>query len=208
MHKNTTPASDPQPAGLTLPFTENFASAALDPAWTVHVAKGNSAQVADRMFEIRARSGTRAHLERKLGKDLVRASCGIQSSGPDATASLFVYWDKANYVQIGLNRPGTGRLEAREVQGTYSHDHDLGPWLPGQWRKLAIEVARDCIRYLASDDGKHLKCLRVSRRPARLAGAPALLVVGQDTEAKGFPPRGSIRRLPTPSASVGCARSR
>jgi hypothetical protein len=184
----TVSGSAAQEPGLVLPFTEKFPSAALDPAWTVHVAKGNVLQVADGVVELRAQAGSRAHIERKLGRDSVRASCALQSTGPVATASLFVYWNASNYTEIGLNRRGAGRLEAREVLGTYAHDHDLGPWQPGQWHSLAIEVARDCIRYLASDDGKQFKCLRVSRRPARLAGAPAMLVIGQDAETKVFPP--------------------
>src|ERR1019366_4196762 len=147
--------SDPQQMGLTLPFTDNFVSTILDPAWTVHVAKGNVLQVADGVVELRAHPGTRAHLERKLDRDLVRASCAIESTGPDATVSLFVCWDASNYVQIGLNRPSARRMEAREVLGTYAHDHDLGPWLPAEWHTLAIEVARNCIRYLVCDDGKH-----------------------------------------------------
>ena len=184
----TVRGSGVQQTGMTLPFTENFVSTAIGPAWTVHSAKGNTLQVADGVVKIEARPGTPAHIERKLSRDLVRASCIMQSTGPEATASLFVYWDASNFVQIGLNRPGAGRMEAREVLGTYAHDHDLGPWLPGQWHTLAIEVARDCIRCLASDDGKHFKCLHVSRRPPRLAGVPALLIIGQDAEAKMFPP--------------------
>jgi hypothetical protein len=173
---------------MTLPFRETFATATLDPAWTVHLAKGNELQVADGVVKIEARLGTHAHFERKLGKDLVRASCAIQSTGADATASLFVYWDASNYIQIGLNRQGTGRLEAREVLGTYAHDHDLGPWLPDRLHALEIEVALDCIRYLASENPVRLECLHVSPRPARLTGAPALLIIGQDAEAKLFPP--------------------
>ena len=119
--------SDEQQTGLMLPFANTFTSTTLDPAWTAHVAKGNVLQVADGVVRIEARPGTHAHFERKLGQDLVRASCAIQSTGLDATASLFVYWDASNYIQIGLNRQGTGRLEAREVLGTYAHDHDLGP---------------------------------------------------------------------------------
>jgi hypothetical protein len=163
---------------MTLPFRETFATATLDPAWTVHLAKGNELQVADGVVKIEARLGTHAHFERKLGKDLVRASCAIQSTGADATASLFVYWDASNYIQIGLNRQRTGRLEAREVLGTYAHDHDLGPWLPDRLHALEIEVALDCIRYLASENPVRLECLHVSPRPARLTGAPALLIIG------------------------------
>ena len=177
-----------QEPGLALPFTEKFPSAALDSAWTIHVAKGNVLQVADGVVQLPAQPGSRAHIERKLGKDSLRVSCALQSKGTEATASLFVYWDASNYTEIGLNRPGAGRLEAREVLGTYTHDHDLGPWQPGQWHSLAIEVARDCIRYLVSDEGSQFKCLRVSRRPSRLAGAPALLVIGQDADSKMFPP--------------------
>ena len=181
-------SSTAQQAGLTLPFVENFTSATLAPAWTTHVAKGNVLRIADGVARIEGKCGTHAHIELKLRKDLVRASAAIQAPDSGGTASLYVYWDTANYTEIGLNRPGSGRLEAREVLGTYAHDHDLGPWRSGQWHTLAIEVARDCIRYLASKDGKQFQCLRVSRRPARLAGVPALLVIGQDAETKTFPP--------------------
>src|ERR1035441_1486100 len=111
--------SDTQPTGMMLPFTENFASTTLDPAWTVHLAKGNLLQVADGVLKLEARPGTRAHFERKLGKDMVRTSCSIQSTGPDATASLFVYWDASNYTEIGFNRPGPGRMEAPGGLGTH-----------------------------------------------------------------------------------------
>ena len=56
---------------MTLPFRETFATATLDPAWTVHLAKGNELQVADGVVKIEARLGSHAHFERKLGKDLV-----------------------------------------------------------------------------------------------------------------------------------------
>jgi hypothetical protein len=196
-------ADAPQP-GMTLPFADNFRSTALDSAWTTHLAKSNVLQVADGVVKIEAQPRTRAHFEHKLGKDLVRVSCVIQSTGPNTTTSLFVYWDASNYTQIGLNRPGTGRMEAREVLGSYAHDHDLGTWLPSEWHTLAIEVARDCIRYLASEDGKQFKCLHISRRPARLAGAPALLILGQDAEAKIFPPPNPWINLPATNALNVC----
>src|ERR1017187_120934 len=46
---------------MMLPFTENFASTTLDPAWTVHLAKANLLQVADGVLKLEARPGTRAH---------------------------------------------------------------------------------------------------------------------------------------------------
>jgi hypothetical protein len=174
--------------GQVHPVTEKVAPTEEAPEWTRHSQRVRGLPAKESAVEIRTAPGTRPHFERGLGRDLIRASCAIRSTGSDATASLFVYWDGSNYTQIGLNRRDTGRLEAREVLGTYAHDHDLGPWQPGQWQSLAIEVARDCIRYLASDDGTQFKCLRVSRRPTRLAGAPARLIIGPDAEAKVFPP--------------------
>jgi hypothetical protein len=173
---------------LALPFAETFSSASLDPAWTNHLSKSNAVEVEQGMVVLSGQPGTRAHLERILGRDLVRASFALKYDSPNATASLFVYWDASNYIQVGANRAGTGRREAREVLGTYPRDRDLGAGPAGQWLWLAVEVAEDCVRWLESTDGNHFTCRHISRRPQRLAGKPALLIIGQDSEGKTFPP--------------------
>ena len=179
-------AEAPQTA-LPLPFTDGFRSEALDPAWTVHVAKGNVVEARTGSVWISARPGTRAHFERPLGRDLFRASFALKRDHTKATASLFIYWDAPNYLQVGANRDGTGRAEAREVLGTYPRDCDLGTGPADQWLWLAVEVAEDCIRWLESSDGQNFTCRHVSSRPPRLAGKPALLILGQDSEGKTFP---------------------
>jgi hypothetical protein len=180
--------ADAPPATLAIPFTETFSSVSLDPAWTNHLAKGNVVEVQGGMVVISAHPGTRAHLERRLGCDLVRVSCALKCDTTNATASLFLSWDASNYIQLGVNRAGTGRLAAREVLGTYPRDTDLGPVPAGQWIWVAVEVAKDCVRWLDSTDGEHFTCRHVSGRPERFAGKPALLVIGQDWEGKTFPP--------------------
>jgi len=72
----------------------------------------------------------------------------------------------------------------REVLGTYPYDYDLGPWPAGQWQTVAIELGRDCIRYLTGGDGGEFRSVRISRRPERFAAPPALLIVGEGPEAK------------------------
>src|ERR1035437_2547123 len=137
-------ASAGQEPGLGRPAKEKVASTTADPEWTRHSQRLHGLPDAQSAVEPRTAPGTRPHFERGLGRDLIRVSCAIRSTGPDATASLFVYWDASNYTQIGLNRPRVGRLEAREVLGTYAHDHDLGPWLRSEWHTVGIEVAQDC----------------------------------------------------------------
>ncbi len=181
-------SADAQQTRLALPFAERFTSATLDPAWTVHREKGNAIEIKDGALEFLAHTNSRAHVEWGLGMDFVRASCALKSISPGTTAALFVGWDASNYIQVGLNRRGACRLEAREVLGTYPQDYDLGPWTTGGWHNLAIELGEDCIRYLVSDHGKAFKCAHTSRRPERLVGVPALLTLGQDSEGKVFPP--------------------
>ncbi len=174
---------------MTVPLSEDFASPRLDPAWTVHAAKDNTITVEDASAVIHARMNSQAHIERTLDVDSVRVSCALQPKTDTAAVSLLVSWDPSSFCEIGMNaRPG--RIAAREVLGTYSHEHDLGPANAGQWQYVAIELGKNCIRYLLSTDGNEFNCVRVSRRPQRLAGPPKLLVVGQGAETKVFPAPG------------------
>jgi len=201
------PVTDATQTKLVLPFVENFSGAKLSPEWTHRLDKGNTVALENGSVEIRARLNTRAHIERGLGVDSVRISCALKAEQSSAAAALFVSWDASNFIEFGLNSPANGRLNVREVLGTYPHDYDLGEVAAGEWRFLAVELAGDCIRYLTSQDGKSFECVRVSPRPARLAGAPKLLVIGQDIDGKMFPrPTPWIAALPTESIGHGWVR--
>lgn len=188
-------------APLPVPFEETFAASKLDSAWTTHVLKGNAIEVKDGALEIRAREGSRAHIERSLNVDSVRIACAIRPTEGAAAAFVFVCWDDENSCQLGVS---ANRIHAWEVLGTYGYDYDLGAWPAGAWRSVAIELTKDCIRYLVGDDGGELKCLRVAHRPERFAAVPTLLVVGQGAETKLFP-RPNLYVNPPPSETFGTA---
>lgn len=169
-----------------VPFLEDFIATTLDSNWTNHLEHGNTIVPKNGALEIRARANTRAYVERSLDLDFVRVSCSLKAEDGSTPVSLFLNWGAADFIQFGLNSPANGRLNIREVLGTYPHDFDLGPSGAGEWHVVVIELARDCIRYLASRDGKTFETIHISPRPERLAGAPKLLALGQDFDGKIF----------------------
>ncbi len=171
-----------------LPLSETFSGGALSAEWTNHLDKSNSVRAADGVLELRVHANTRARIERGLNIDLARVSCALKAEDSATPVSLCLSWDAANLIQVGLNSPADGRLNVREVLGTYPYDYDLGPVGAGSWHFVAVELARDCIRYLAGNDFNSLSCVHVSPRPKRFAGAPKLLVLGPDSGGKTFPP--------------------
>jgi hypothetical protein len=175
-------------AGVALPFAENFSAAKLGGGWTNNFAPGNSLKLADGMLQLQARANARAEIARSFGADFVRISCALKSDAAAAPSLLCLRWDDSSFIQLGLNSPVNGRLNLREVLGTYAHDYDLGAAGAGEWNYVAIELARDCIRYFASRDGKKFTTIHVSPRPGRFAGAPKLLALGENFGGKIFPP--------------------
>src|ERR1019366_4200722 len=179
-------AGDAPSAGLPLPFVEDFTSAAIGRAWTAHLAVSNTVRITGGALEFRAHANTRAHVERDLREDFIRVSCALKSDAAAMPSLVSLSWDDSDFVQFGINSPAAGRLNVREVLGTYPHDYDLEAVTAGEWRFVAMEFARDCIRYLASRDGKTFETVHVSPRPERFAGAPKLLALGQDFDGKMF----------------------
>lgn len=191
--------------GLDLPFIEGFDASALDPGWTVHTGPESGIAIQNGAARFTARSGNRAHIERGLDRDLVRVSAKLKSSGEGGAVSIFAWWDASNFVQVGLNREGSGRMEARVALGNYPHDYDLGPWAAEQWHTVAIEVAQDCIRILRQDEKGVFVPLHIGDRPQRFSAKPALLVAGRDAETKLFPPANPWIHPPATNAIHLCA---
>ncbi len=195
------------PAAIDLPFSENFPSPTLDPAWAVEVEPGNSIQAKPGQIEFRAIPGSKAQIQRPLGRKTFRASCQIRYRQPAAPVALRLFWDASNYAQIGLNNEG--RLCVREALATYPHDYDLGQFGTGSdaardWHAVAIELAENCIRYLVSDDGINFECRHVSRRPERYAEAPKSLALGQESGMKLFPPGNPWIQPPASGPAGSC----
>jgi hypothetical protein len=180
-------AASAQSANLSLPWAADFSSAKMEPAWTVLCDSGNSVATRQDSLEISAHASTRACVSRELGADFVCVSCALKSRETSTPSLLCLSWGDSNFIEYGLNSPVAGRLNVREVLGTYPHDYDLGVAQAGKWRFVAVELAQDCIRYLASRDGKTFETVHVSPRPARFAGAPELFGLGQDFKGKMFP---------------------
>ena len=187
-----------QTVNLPLPWTADFSSANLGPSWTTHCDSSNHVAVRRDALEFRAHANTRAYVERELHTDSIRISCALKSGEASTPALLCVSWDDSNFIEFGLNSPVSGRLNVREVLGhvreapdpyphAYPYDYDLGVAPVGEWQCVAIELARDCIRYLVSPDGKTFKTVHVSPRPERFAGAPNWLGVGQGSGGEMFP---------------------
>lgn len=154
--------------------------------WQSRTADGNSIEQSDGSFIIRARANTRAHVEHEFGSDLVRISCALKSDSESTPALISLSWDDSNFIQFGLNTPSDAKLNVREVLGTYPHDYEFTAQKNNEWTFIAIELASDCIRYRVSTDGKNFKTIQIRPRPARLAGAPKTLSLGQDTPGKVF----------------------
>src|ERR1019366_9053835 len=120
-----------------------------NPAWTTQLDQGNTVEIKDGALELRAHSpNSRAYIERKLGVDLFRVTCALEATSAEGVASLVIFWDANDYIQVGLTRSGSGRFAARErLQGMLSSfpvECDLGPWSP-EWNAAAVELGRDCI---------------------------------------------------------------
>ncbi len=170
------------PAGAAI--KEGFSSGNLEAPWQIHCSAGNAITIRDGSAEINADLNTYAHLSRPLGVDDVTVSARIKPSMPAGVTwctSIFLVWDGGNWCQMGMiSAPagGSGFYAVETIGGstleTYLSACDLS-----RWSYVRIQLGTDCIRYLASDDGKEWKSLRVIERPAELSGAPATLAVGK-----------------------------
>lgn len=163
-------------------FREDFKAGKANPQWQVHCSTGNDITIRDGSADINADVNSYAHVSRPLGVDNVTVSARIKPSSPAGVTwctSVFLLWDGGNWCQMGMIAPDGGRYYAVETRGgvtteTYLTEYDLT-----QWHYVRIQLGRDCIRYFASDDGEHWKCLRVIERLVGFDGPPASLVVGK-----------------------------
>ena len=165
-----------------LPLEEAFGSAALDPAWKVDVSGENAVSVKDGALEIKAAENTYAHIQRALGVDHLRASCVIQAgSGVSWATSLFFYWKPGDWCQMGVIPRNGGSYYMCLTAGGKRTEQDLGRCRFTDYHNLAIELGKDCIRFMSSADGKTWTNELFVSRPAELMGPPTMLVIG-----KGF----------------------
>nr|NIR02198.1 hypothetical protein [Gemmatimonadales bacterium] len=155
----------------------------MNPEWRIHCSTGNNVTLRDGSAEISADWNTYAHISRPLGTDNVTVSARIRPSSPTGITwctSVFLLWDGGDWCQMGvISAPDGGRYYAVETRDgttseTYLDECDLTTW-----RYVRIQLGRDCVRYLAGDDGEHWRCLRVIERPTEFPGPPAFLVAGK-----------------------------
>lgn len=165
-------------------FRETFAGAKMDAAWQTHCTDGGAITVHDGSSEINTDLNTYAHLSRPLGVDNVTTSARIKASQPAGVTwctSLFIVWGAGNWCQLGMlnGQAGGAAYYAVETRNGGTVENYLDPCDTSKPHYVRIQLGSDCIRYLASDDGKAWKCLRVIPRPAEFKGAPTTLVVGK-----------------------------
>ncbi len=161
---------------------ERFDGPALEAGWTIDASPGNSVTVRDGCLEITAAENTFAHVERRLDRDYIRATCTLQAgSGISWATSLFLFWSPGDWCQIGVIPRGDGRFYACVTTAGQRSEHDLAHCRFADWHAVGIELGEDCIRFLTSPDGRGWRTEHFLRRPDRLMGPPALLIVG-----KGF----------------------
>jgi len=179
---------------MRLPLHEPFTGSQLDKAWTVDVSGTNTVKLSDGKLAISAREHTFGHVERPLGVDLVSASCLVRpGSGTMAPMfymywapyvlswldSLFVYWEPANWCQVAVLRLDKMLYVGEMIDGV-PHER----WIPleesGEWYRIGIELAEDCVRYSAVPEGKPARTeLLGYRHPSWKGRAPTLLALGR-----------------------------
>ncbi len=159
---------------------DRFDGPALDPAWTVDASTGNTLVMHDGILEITAAENTFAHIERRLDRDHVRATCAIQAgSGISWATSLFLYWGPGDWCQIGIIPRGEGRFYACVTTAGQRQELDLARCAFADWQPVGIELGMDCVRFLTNPDGHGWQTERCEPRPDRLLGPPRLLIVGK-----------------------------
>lgn len=164
-------------------FHEDFSGGKADPAWQTHCSAGNEIIIRDGFAEINADCNTYAHLTRPLDVDNVTVSARIKPSSPPGVTwctSIFIVWNGGNWCQMGMiPTAGGSRYYAVETINDLTAENYLAECSKQEWHYVRIQLGRDCIRYLASDDGKTWSTLRVIEKPTWFVGKPASLVVGK-----------------------------
>lgn len=188
---------------LKLPCMDTFQGASLDATWVTHVDQGNTLEQQDALI-IRARLGSKAYIERTLQVDAIRLSCRIKCTEGSSGASMLLAWNRDNVCRFGLSKSGSGQLQVEEVLGTYPRIYNLTAWPVDTWRYLAIELGKDCIRYLAGEDESSCQQVWISRRPLRFAEAPKMLVLGEGADVNAFPKPSPFHNPPAPTSVGSC----
>lgn len=167
-------------ASVAVPFRDSFEGPTLDPAWTVDVSAGNEVRLERGAVALYADENTYAHLERPLEVDCVTASARLKGAPAMSwCTSLFLYWDPSNWFQMGLVWRGEGRYYTTQTLDGTSIETDLAPCDFDRWHFVRLELGRDCLRCLSSEDGQKWTRQQVLPRPAGFAGPPKLLIVGK-----------------------------
>ncbi len=164
-------------------FQESFAHGTMDAGWQAHCSAGGSITVHDGVAEISSDVNAYAHLSRPLVADNVTVSSRIKPSQPTGVTwctSIFIVWNGANWCQMGMiqGQNGPCYYVVETINGatteTFLEQCDVS-----KPHFVRIQLGTDVIRYLAGDDGKIWKCMRIFPRPDSFNGAPATLVAGK-----------------------------
>lgn len=199
--------------GLAAPSTvptvkATFDAGKLPEGWSFNGSWGNSFAIRDGHLVLSALSNTFANLSRPLNIDGFRATVSVQPDGSISwMPSLYVYWDEANWVQVGFRGgsfsgavPYAAAMEDGELAELYGlPDFDQSPLWPydvkrngittsgqpapgGPLQHYGVDLDAGKIRFLTSEDGKTWTQFRTFPRTApKFKTPPAAVIVG-----KGF----------------------
>lgn len=167
-------SSLPTRAAMDVPFRDNLSSGQLD-GWTVIKSDGNQLAVKDGWLNVSAGDESYAHIQRPLGTDLVTITAKMP-----ALASMYVVWDKDNWCGVGKISPTPfGRFYSTLTENGKTVETNHTGCIAWRPHLIRLQVGKDCIRLLYSEDGSEWIWLRTIPRPASFAGAPALVAFGK-----------------------------
>ncbi|MCD9022416.1 discoidin domain-containing protein [Cohnella silvisoli] len=177
-----------------IPFYDTFDAGTLGVGWVADKDPRASISVSDGMLNITGPVNAYAHIERAIDDDNVRVGANLTTldGGWSWGTGVALYWDKLNWVKI-TNYPyegglggwygaagGGGKHYVEESIGGVVTSYNFAPSYGRQFRRLAIEIGVDCIRYLASNDGVKWTAIRTANRPSSLLGrAPSKFIIGR-----------------------------
>jgi len=124
-----------------------------------------------------------AHNQKRCGVDLITYSGTVAQWG-----SLYLVWDADNWCGVGQLSPTPfGRLYSSTVIKGKGEETDHRGIDFGLARRVRIQLGRNYIRFLYSNNGKEWIELRTIERPKAFSGAPRLMAAGKYYDAADQP---------------------
>ena len=165
-------------------FKDDLKSGKLDAAWQSHCSEKSNVKATRNGVEFRAPLNDYCHISRPIEDDLISVSAHITPSVPAGVtwcASIFLFWNDGNWVQMGIRDAGNGSgyYYSVEMVNGQPNDSCVARCDYTQPHYVKIQLGEDCVRFYGSDSGTRWTLMRTIVRSAQHAGAPAMLVLGK-----------------------------